>query len=85
MLLYGRTDFCGQDVQTSLDRTPRRFKVGDRVRVNDGALEYQGRIGTITKTYQLAESERDLHRYVVFFIEEGADAVFYGFELEMAS
>ena len=76
-----------QDVQTPSHKTPRRFSVGDRVRVVGEAPEYQGRIVTITNRYELAvaDSQRDSYRYVVFFIEDGADAVFYGFELEMAS
>jgi len=75
----------GQDVQTPLRHRPSRFKVGDRVRVNDAAPDYQGRIGTVTNTYQLAEADSQRYRYIVFFIEDGADAVFYDFELEIDS
>ena len=82
-----RVERLGQDVQTSLHKTPNRFKVGDSVRVIGEAHEYQGRAGIVSNTYQLAaaESQRDSYRYVVLFIEDGADAVFYGFELEMTS
>ncbi len=75
----------GQHVQTSPHKTPNRFKVGDSVRVIGESPEYQGRIGTVTNTYQLAaaDSQSDSYRYVVWFIADGADAVFYGFELEM--
>jgi hypothetical protein len=68
------------------DKIPSRFKVGERVRVTGGTLEYAGRTGIITNTYQLAaaDSERDACRYVVFFIEDGTDAVFYDFELDSA-
>ena len=74
-------------MQTPLHKTPSRFKVGDKVRVVGGPHEYQGRVGTVTNTYQLAaaDSQRDFYRYVVFFIEDGADSVFYDFELEMGS
>ncbi len=77
----------GQDVQTPSHKTPNRFKVGDRVRVNDEAPKYRGRIGTVTKAYQLPEADpqSDFYRYVVVFIDDGADAVYYDFELEMTS
>ena len=71
--------------QTPSPQKGNQIKVGDRVRVNDDAPEYGGRIGTVTNTYRLAEADSQRYRYVVFFIEDGADAVFYDFELEMAS
>jgi len=57
------------------------------VRVNDDAPKYRGRIGTVTNAYQLPEADpqRDFYRYVVVFIDDGADAVYYDFELEMDS
>ncbi len=73
-------------MHTPSDKTPSGFKVGDKVRVIGEAPEYQGRAGIVTDMYQLgaADSQRDSYRYVVSFVEDGADAVFYGFELEMA-
>ena len=73
--------------QTPSDKTPGRFRVGDKVRVTGTALGYAGRTGVVTSTHQLqaTDSERDAYRYVVFFIEDGTDAVFYDFELDKAS
>ena len=61
---------------------PNRFKVGDRVRVNDNAPKGQGRIGTVRRAYQLpdADLQQDSYRYVVVFIDDGTDAVYYDFE-----
>ncbi len=84
-----RDGLSGQDVQTPSPsrKGPSRFKVGDRVRVNDDAPTYRGRIGTVTRAYQLPEADpqHDFYRYVVAFIEDGANAVYYDFELETDS
>ena len=59
-----------------------RFEVGDHVCVG-AAGEYEGRVGIITETYELRlDPSAPPFRFVVLFLDEGKDAVFFGLELE---
>ena len=86
--IYNARSARGQRVWIPLDKGTGPFNIGDRVRVTAARGEYEGRIGTVAGAYHLLaslDSRYDSYRYVVSFVEDGADVVFYGFELDTAT
>jgi hypothetical protein len=64
-----------------------RFRVGDHVRVVGPDRGYEGRVGIVANTYEYSreDSAKIIYRYVVSFLQEGRDAVFFDSDLELVS
>ena len=64
-----------------------RFRIGDRVRVVGPDRDYEGRVGIVADTYEHSREDpaKIIYRYVVSFVKEGSDAVFFDSDLELVS